>query len=108
MELTKVSQQIMETAHRLQNASKTVFTMGKEKAATERDYRIALMQEILKLKAEKMPATLIGEVARGRVADLLFLRDAAEVQFKSALASMDALKSSLSAYQSVLKYHEDL
>lgn len=108
MELIKISQQIMETAHRLQNASKAVFTIGQDKADAEKEYRIALMQEILILKEAKMPATLISDVARGKVADQLFNRDSSEVQFKAALASMDALKSSLSAYQSVLKHHEDL
>jgi hypothetical protein len=108
IEVVKVSEQIMETAHRLQNASKTVFTLGQEKSHTEREYRIALMKEILLLKDAKMPATLISDISRGKVADLMFKRDSAEVQFKAALESMSALKSTLSAYQSILKFHEDL
>lgn len=108
IELMKVSEQIMETSTRLQNASKAVFSLGQEKAHTERAYRVALMQEILRLKDEKMPATLISDVSRGMVADLMFKRDAAEVQFKAAIESMDALKSTLSALQSILKFHDSM
>jgi hypothetical protein len=102
-----ITKQIIETAHRLQNASKEIFHLGKEKAESERAYRRALMMEILKLKESKMPATLISDIARGNVADLLFERDAAEVKFKAAMESMAALKSTLSALQSVLRIQED-
>lgn len=107
MELLSITKEIMETAHRLQNASKEIFRLGQEKAESERKYRRALMMEIMRLKDEKMPATLISDVARGNVADLLFERDAAEVKFKAAMESMAALKSTLSALQSVLRIQED-
>lgn len=107
MEPLKITEQIMETAKRLRNASTEIFFIGKEKAETERSYRRGLMMEILKLKEQKMPATLIADVARGNVADLLFERDAAEVKFRSAMESMSALKSSLSALQSVLRIQEE-
>jgi hypothetical protein len=107
MELMSITKEIMDTAHRLQNASKEIFHLGKEKAESERAYRRALMMEILKLKEQKMPATLISDIARGVVSDMLFERDAAEVKFKSAMESMSALKSTLSALQSVLRIQED-
>ena len=107
MELLNITKEIMDTAHRLQNASKEIFFLGREKAETERAYRRALMMEIMRLKEDKMPATLINDVARGNVADLLFERDAAEVKFKAAMESMAALKSTLSALQSVLRIQED-
>lgn len=107
MELLSITKEIMETAHRLQNASTEIFFLGKAKAESEKVYRRALMMEIMKLKADKMPATLISDVARGNVADLLFERDAAEVKFKAAMESMAALKSTLSALQSVLRIQED-
>jgi len=107
MEPMRITEQIMETAKRLQNASSEIFFIGKEKAETERAYRLALMREIMKLRAEGLQATLINDVARGNVADLLFARDAAEVKFKSAQESMAALKSTLSALQSVLRIQEE-
>lgn len=107
MELIAITQEIIETAHRLQRASKEIFHLGKEKAESERAYRRALMMEIMRLKADKLPATLISDVARGNVADLLFERDRAEVQFKAAMESMSALKSTLSALQSVLRVQDE-
>lgn len=107
MEPMRITEQIMETARRLQNASSEIFHLGKEKAQSEKEYRLALMREIMKLRADGMPATLINDVARGNVADLLFARDAAEVKFKSAQESMAALKSTLSALQSVLRIQEE-
>lgn len=107
MELLSITQEIISVAHRLQRASTEIFHLGKEKAESEKAYRRALMMEIMKLKADKMPATLIADVARGNVADLLFERDAAEVKFKAAMESMAALKSTLSALQSVLRIQED-
>lgn len=107
MELMNITKEIMETAQRLRNASTEIFFIGKAKAESERAYRRALMMEIMKLKEAKIPATLISDVARGNVADLLFERDAAEVKFKAAMESMAALKSTLSALQSVLRIQED-
>ena len=39
--------------------SKKIFDLAKEKAEFEKTYKIALRHEILKLKDEKYPATLI-------------------------------------------------
>lgn len=39
---------------------------GREYAKAYRDYRVLLAQELLKLKAEGMPATLAADVARGK------------------------------------------
>jgi hypothetical protein len=66
------------------------------------------MKEMLILKTEGMSVTMIGDIARGRVADLLFERDFAEVQYKSAIEAMDALRANLSALQSLLKFHQEL
>lgn len=107
MEPLIITKQIMETAKRLQNASHEIFYLGKEKAQSEKDYRLALMREILTLRSEGLPATIISDVARGKVADLLFARDAAEVKFKSAQESMSAMKATLSALQSVLRIQEE-
>lgn len=98
----------MNTAKRLQKASSEIFRLGKEKAETERAYRVALMQEMLILKSEGMSIGMINDVARGRVADLLFKRDFGEIQYKSGIESMHALQSTLSALQSLLKVYQEL
>ena len=105
-ELTQITDRMLEISNRLEQASRVIHKMASEKAEKERIYRMRLAQEILKLKAEGMSATLIPDVARGNLSDLLFERDASEARFKAALEALEALKSQLSALQSILKYLE--
>lgn len=54
---------------------------GKKLAEAERDYKITLREEALKLRVEKdMPVTLINQIIFGvpKVAELRFKRDIAE------------------------------
>jgi hypothetical protein len=106
MELMEVSTEIRNVSSRLQKAADEMFKLGVQKAQTERNYRMRLSQTILTLKAEGMAATLIPDVARGSISDLLFERDAADARFRAALEACAALKASLSALQSILKYQE--
>lgn len=52
----------------------------KDYAAAERAYRLALAEEIIRLRADATPATVCQDLARGhqRVADLKYRRDIAE------------------------------
>jgi len=50
-----------------------------------------------------MSVTLIGDVARGNVADLKFNRDLAEQTYKASRDMLQALSNELSAMQSILK-----
>lgn len=104
----ELSKEIMNTAKRLQKASSKIFELGKDKAETERNYRVALMHEMLVLKSEGLSIGMINDVSRGRVAELLFKRDLAEVMYKSGIESMKALQSTLSALQSLLKVYQDI
>src|SRR5690554_1277491 len=60
---------------------------GQAKAEAEKNYRVALQQEILKLRAEGYPATLINDLARGKkeIAELKMQRDIAETMWESAM-----------------------
>lgn len=108
MELSPTVQMLYEATKRISEASKEVFRLSKTKAETERIYRTALSQEMLKLRSEGMPATLIPDVSRGNVADLKFQRDAAMEMHRSALAAMEALKAEINALQSIAKYQSDI
>ena len=68
---------------------------GIKLAETERDYKICLRQEALKLRAEKgMPVTLIQQVVYGvpEVAKKRFDRDVAEAMYTSAQEKINTLK----------------
>ena len=108
MELHQITNEIYAISQRLDKATKALYKLGLEKAETEREYRMRLAQEMLTLRAEGMPAAMIADVARGNLSDLLFKRDAAEAKFKAAIESLDALKSQLTALQSILKYQEQV
>jgi translation elongation factor EF-Ts len=76
---------LAEERQTLSQAIAILKERGINKAKAERDYRIALAQEELRLKAEKMPATLIMDLSRGNelVADLRMERDIAEALYET-------------------------
>lgn len=69
----------------LNKAITIIRERGKAKAVAERDYRVELAKEILKLRAEGVPVTIINDLARGneRIAELKMNRDIAETLYES-------------------------
>lgn len=86
---------IQDLTNKLNNAIKLLAKYGKEFADSERDYKIALRQEALKLRAEKkMKVTLIQQVVYGvpEVADKRFKRDVAEAMYKTTQENINSIK----------------
>lgn len=67
---------------------------GREKATTERDYKIKLRQEALKLRDGEMAVGMIDKTVYGipEVADLRFKRDVAETMYKTSQEKINTLK----------------
>lgn len=68
---------------------------GTEFAEAERDYKITLRQEALKLRAEKgMPVTLIQQVVYGvpEVAEKRFKRDVKEAVYNANQEAINSIK----------------
>ena len=68
---------------------------GTEFAEAERDYKITLRQEALKLRAEKgMPVTLIQQVVYGvpEVAEKRFNRDVKEAIYQANIEAINSIK----------------
>lgn len=65
---------------------------GREYAAAERDYKVALKQEALKLRDSGMAVTLIDKIAYGGVANERFNRDVTRVMYETALENVNAIK----------------
>jgi hypothetical protein len=107
-EVIDVAKSIYVTTQRLEKASNELFRLGREKAEMERSYREALAKELLQLRMDKMPASLIGDIARGNLSELKFKRDLAQEVFKSALSAVEAIKTQVSALQSILKHYENI
>lgn len=108
VELTSVTSDMYRISQRLEKAANELYKMGEAKAQSEQVYRVKLAQEMLTLKANGMAVGMIADVAKGNVGDFLFKRDYDEVRFKAALESIDAIKSQLSALQSILKYQTEV
>lgn len=108
IELTPVIQELHKATQRLSHASKEIFKLASAKAEMERAYRQKLAEEILKLRSEGTPATLIPDLARGNVAYFKFERDLAADTYKSGISAMEALKAEINALQSIAKYQSDL
>lgn len=86
---------LQELTVRLNQAIKLLAKYGREFAETERDYKVTLRQEALKLRAEKnMPVTLIQQVVYGvpEVADKRFKRDVAEAMHLTAQENINSIK----------------
>lgn len=78
----------------LQNSMARFAENGKLYAEKNRDYRVILRQEILRLKAEGNPATLIEKLARGteEVAAAEFSKIVAENAYKASAENINVQK----------------
>lgn len=79
---------------KLSQAIKIMSQYGKELAEAEKNYKIVLRQEALKLRSGDMAVTLIQQVVYGvpEVADKRFKRDVAEAMRDTARENINALK----------------
>lgn len=75
-------------------ALKEVGNRGKTFAEAESNYRQALATKILELRADGVPVTVTGDIARGtrEIALLKMERDCAESLYKAAMESINVNK----------------
>lgn len=79
---------------------------GTEYAESEKEYKITLRQEALKLRAEKgMPVTLIQQVVYGvpEVAEKRFVRDVKEAVYKANIEAINVFKLQIRIIESQLQ-----
>ena len=79
---------------------------GTEYAEAEKEYKITLRQEALKLRAEKgMPVTLIQQVVYGvpEVAEKRFVRDVKEAVYKANQEAINVFKLQIRIIESQLQ-----
>ena len=108
MELTNINKELLDSTREARELAKQLPILAREVAETEKYYRLQLMREILELKEQKMPATLIGDIARGRTADLRYKRDLAREYYKATQRTLTTLGDSMSATQSILRYQSEV
>ena len=78
----------------LQHSLETLKKTSRAYAEAERDYKILLRQEILKLKDEGVPSTIINLICYGipSVAEARFKRDCAEGVYKANQEAINTYK----------------
>lgn len=108
IELSEIIHEMREVRKRLNTASIQIFNLARDKAEAERKYKVALRQEILKLKKEGYAATLINDLAKGEevIAQLRFERDIAKELYVSGLESMKQTRTEASLLQTISKYND--
>lgn len=84
-----------ELCEKLTIAGTQMKRYGNELAEAERDYKICLREEALRLRStQDMPVTLIQQVVYGipEVANKRFKRDVAEAMYKTSQEAINTLK----------------
>ena len=77
---------------------------GEALAEAERDYKITLCEEALRMRADELPATLINTTIYGRkiVADKRFKRDVAQANYEANQEHINVTKLKLRILESQL------
>ena len=88
---------ILKLMDELTRSIKVLKSNGAELAEVERDYKITLRTEALKLRADNMPVTLINQVIYGvpEVADKRLKRDIAQAKYEANKEHINVCKLKL-------------
>lgn len=78
---------------------------GEASAKAERDYKVRLRQEALKLRAGDMPVTLIQQIVYGieEVAELRYKRDIAQAMYDANKEAINTFKLQIRILESQLQ-----
>lgn len=94
----ELEEELLKLSNQLDLSVKQLRKNGTERATKERDYKIKLREEALKLRAdENMPVTLINQIIYGvpEVARMRFERDIAEAVYDANKEAINAIKLKL-------------
>lgn len=84
---------------------KSLRTTGSKYAESYSNYRIALAQELVRLKDDGMPVTIAYDIARGKpeIAKLKFAEIRDEAIYKANMESINAVKLQIKILEEQLK-----
>lgn len=93
--------ELMQKSKELDISVKSLRKTGTDYAEAYTNYRMALAEELLKLKAEGYAITLAGDIARGKpeIARLKFKEISTEAIYKANLESINAIKLQIKIIQ---------
>ena len=93
----------------LQTLNDQLLQVSEEKAQKERTYNVARTKQIMTLKANKEPATLIPRMADGseEVSKALYEFRVSEGMFKVVIKRIDAAATAIDTYRSILSWKKE-
>ena len=97
--------ELQEKVSDLDKAVRSIRKNGQDKAQTERDYKVLLKQECLKLRNEGMAIGMIDKTCYGipEVADARMKRDIAEAVYTANLEAINSIKLQLRLIESQIQ-----
>ena len=100
--MDKLSQALLA----LQSGNTQLQTLGVKKSNAERKYKIALRQELLKLRMDKHPVSIIQDLAKGNelISKLRLERDLAENAYTVCMEAMRNTRLEIETLRSFLTY----
>lgn len=93
--------QLAALIQQLNTSIKQLRHTGGDYAEAERDYRIMLSEEILRMEAEGRPVTNLYNIARGKqkVADAKYRQIATEAIYRANLEAVQSIKLQIKVLQ---------
>ena len=97
--------ELQAKTQQLDRSIKQLRTSGTEYAQAERDYKVLLRQECLKLRDDGMAIGMIDKTCYGipSVAEARFKRDVAEAVYKANLEAINSIKLQMRLIESQLQ-----
>jgi len=102
----QILEQIELCKQALTRGNTQLKTLAIKKAEAERNYRVRKAQEILRLRTEKYPVTIIQDLVKGNVevAELRLKRDIAESDYYTCISAIENLRLDIEVLRSKLTW----
>ena len=104
MEPVEVARQIETCIRAIGEEGKLSPDLIEGRAMAIRDYDKALSIEEVKLRDDKVPATMVKDVARGNISEARYKLEIAEGSYKAHFSRLDCLKAQLNGLQSINRH----
>lgn len=102
----QILDQMEQCKQALTRGNTQLKTLAIKKAEAERNYRVEVRKEILKLRLEKIPTTIIHDLVRGneQIAELRLKRDIAESDYYTCISAIENLRLDIEVLRSKLTW----
>lgn len=102
----QILEQMEQCKQALTRGNTQLKTLAIRKAETEKNYRIEVRKEILKLRLEKIPTTILNDLVRGneQIAELRLRRDIAESDYYTCISAIENLRLDIEVLRSKLTW----